>query len=389
MELSDTCLKYFSEIKDPRIQNTNFRHNLEDILIITTLATICGADGWVEIERFGIAKQEWFSTFLELPNGIPSHDTFGRVFSILNPQTFQACFAAWIESLDIDLKKEIIAVDGKTLRGSGNKHQNHPALHLVSAWAAKNRMLLAQVKTEDKSNEITAIPKVLKMIDIQDSVVTIDAMGCQTAIAKQIQAQGADYVLSLKENQKTLFDNVKNIFCLAEENKKKQYKNMLHLRKVEKIKDHGRTETRKYTLISARDPLPFNLRWPGLQGIGKVDVVRKTHNKVVYSTRYFITSLQYKDIDVFADAVKKHWQIEIDLHWSLDVSFREDHSQVRIGNAAENLAIIRRVALNLLKQEKTHKNGISCRRKTAGWDNTYLLKVLTADHHFTKKAETA
>ena len=389
MILADTFLEHFLEIKDPRIQNHNFRHNLSDVLIIAILATICGADGWTEIERFGLAKEEWLSTFLELPHGIPSHDTFGRVFALLDPTSFSTCFSAWLESLTIDIKKEIIALDGKTVRGSGNKRQGDPALHLVSAWAAKNRLMLAQVKTRDKSNEITAIPDLLKLIDVKDSIVTIDAMGCQTKIAKQIRSQEADYVFSLKKNQKTLYDNVKAIFARAEENKQKQYKNILHCRKIEKIKDHGRVETRRYTLVSARDPLLFELRWPGLKGIGKVEITRTTNHKVERSTRYFITSLQYDDIDLFMEAVRKHWQIEVDLHWSLDVSFREDHSQVRIGYAAENLALIRRIALNLLKQEKSHKNGISCRRKTAGWDHQYLLKVLKADRHFMQKADTS
>jgi predicted transposase YbfD/YdcC len=381
MILAGTFFKYFSELKDPRTHNHNFRHNIFDILVITVLATICGADGWVEIERWGEAKQDWLSTFLELPNGIPSHDTFGRLFSILDPQEFDKCFSSWLKSLNVDLKKEIIALDGKTVRGSGNKRKNEPPIHLVSAWAAKNRLMLAQIRTEGKSNEITAIPKLLDLLNIKDSVVTIDAMGCQKSIAKKINKKEADYLFCLKENQKTLYDDVKSIFIRAEENKQKQYKNILHRRKIEKIKDHSRMETRKYTVISARDPLLFELRWPGLKGIGKIDITRTTNNQVTYSTRYFITSLNYEDIDLFMEAVRKHWQIEIDLHWSLDVSFKEDHCQVRLGNAAENLALVRRIALNLLKQEKTHKNGISCRRKTAGWDNKYLLKVLTSDRN--------
>jgi len=385
MDLSETLLEHFSQLQDPRIQNHNFRHNLADILIIAVLATICGADGWTEIERFGRAKQAWLLTFLELPNGIPSHDTFGRVFSILNPETFHGGFSKWLKSLTIDLKKEIIALDGKTLRNSGNKRQGEPALHLVSAWAAKNRMMLAQIKTEDKSNEITAIPKLLDMLDVEGSVITIDAMGCQKKIAQKINKKEADYVLCLKENQKSLYDDVKSIFYRVEANKQKQYKKVLHRRKIEKIRDHGRIETRKYTLVSARDPLFFRLRWPALNGIGKIEITRTTNNTVEYSTRYFLTSLNYEDIDIFMEAVRKHWHIEINLHWSLDVSFREDHSQVRIGYSPENLALLRRIALNLLKQEKTHKNGISCRRKTAGWDTQYLLKVLKADRHFIKK----
>lgn len=388
MTLADTCLKYFSDLEDPRTQNHhNFRHNFHDLLIIAILATICGADGWVEIEEFALAKQEWFGTFLELPHGIPSHDTFGRVFSLIDPNEFEACFLRWIQSLSIDLKKEIIAVDGKSVRGSGNRRQDDPMLHLVSAWAAHNRLMLAQIKTEDHSNEITAIPQLLKMLDINDSVVTIDAMGCQTKIARQICAQGADYVLSLKENQKTLYDNVQSIFLQAEANKTKQYKKILHRRKIEKIKNHGRMEKRTYTLVSARDPLLFVLRWPGLKGIGKVDIVRTIGKDTQRSTRYFLTTLEYEEIDLFMEAVRKHWQIEVDLHWSLDVSFREDHSQVRRGHAAENLALIRRIALNLLKQD-THKRGITCRRKRAGWDHQYLLKILKADQQRLEQRKT-
>lgn len=379
MKLEETFLAHFKNLDDPRLNtHRNFRHNLEDIFIIAILATICGADNWAEIERFGLAKQAWLETFLELPNGIPSHDTFARVFALLEPSCFETCFNQWVCSLDVDLTEEIIALDGKTLRGSGNKRQQQSPLHMVSAWATKKRLMLAQVKTEEKSNEITAIPKLLEMLNVEGTIITIDAMGCQTDIAKQIVTQGADYVLSLKENQPTLYQDVCAIFSCAEEGEKK-YKKMLHLRRVEKVHDHGRIETRRYTLISARDPLLFKLRWPGLNGIGKVDVVRTTNNQVERSTRYFITSIDYERIDAFKEAVRKHWHIEVDLHWSLDVAFREDLNQSRIGHSAHNLAIIRRIALNLLKQESTHKNGVACRRKTAGWDHTYLLKVLAAD----------
>lgn len=383
IKLEDTFLHHFSNLEDPRLStHRNFRHRLSDIFIITILATLCGADSWTEIEEFALAKEEWLRTFLELPHGIPSHDTFSRVFSLLEPRVFETCFANWIASLHIDLKREIIAVDGKTLRGSGNKTQGESAIHMVSAWAAKSRMLLAQVKTAEKSNEITAIPQLLKMLDVKEATVTIDAMGCQTAIAKQIVSQGADYVLSLKENQPSLYENVRSIFALAEGGEKK-YKKMLHQRKVEKLHDHGRIETRRYTVISARDNgVGFGLRFPGLKGLGKVDITRTTHHDVEYSTRYFVTSLQHEHIDNFMEAVRKHWQIEVDLHWSLDVSFREDLNQSRIGHSAQNLGLIRRIALNLLKQEKTHKRGITCRRKSAGWDHQYLLKVLGSDQHF-------
>ena len=386
VELKDTFLKHFSDIEDPRCHNhPNFRHILSDMFIITILATICGADGWMEIEAFALAKQEWFATFLSLPHGIPSHDTFARVFSRLNPQVFESCFARWIASLSIDLKKEIIALDGKTLRGSGNKRQGHPAIHMVSAWATKHRMMLAQVKTAEKSNEITAIPELLNMIDIKDAIVTIDAMGCQSNIARKIISQEADYVLSLKKNQPTLFKNVRAVFAAAECGEKK-YKKIRHRRSVDKSHAHGRVETRRYTLVSDRDN-EFGLlaRFPGLKGIGKVEITRTTQHQVEHSTRYFLASLMYDNINAFMEAVRKHWQIEIDLHWSLDVSFREDINQTNQGYAAENLALIRRIALNLLKQEKTHKNGIACRRKSAGWNHQYLLKVLTADQHFKTK----
>lgn len=372
MNLSSTFLEHFAILEDPRRDNHNLRHELTDILVITILGTICGADGWTEIYEFALAKEDWLKTFLSLPNGIPSHDTFGRVFSLINPDKFEACFYAWIDSLDIDTDKEIIAIDGKSLRGSANKRKNHKILHLVSAWAVNNRLLLGQVKTAEKSNEIEAIPRLLNMLDIKNSIVTIDAIGCQKEIALQIIEQGADYVLALKENQPSLHQDIKSIFALGEY---RQFKKMLNKRKVEKIHDHGRVETRRYTLISARDPLLFQLRWPGMKSIGMVEVKRTTNNKVEQSKRFFITSLD-EDIDGFMSAVRKHWSIEINLHWSLDVSFREDLNRARIGHSAQNLATVRRIALNLLTQEKTHKRGIACKRKTAGWNHKYLMEIL-------------
>lgn len=379
MTLEGTLIEHFKHIPDPRTQNHNLRHNLVDILIITILGAICGTDGWVEIVEFAQLKEDWLKTFLELPNGIPSHDTFGRVFSLLDPQQFESCFMAWLSTLNVDIENEVIAIDGKVVRGSADKKNARSALHLVSAFATKTKLLLGQVKTEDKSNEITAIPKLLDIIDVKGSTITIDAMGCQQKIAEKIIKKEANYVLSLKDNQKTLHDDVKAIFAKAEENKQKQYKNMLHLRRVKKKKGHGRMETRKHTLVSARDPLFFALRFPGLKGIGKVDVKRTVNNKTQSFTRYFLTSFEYEDVDKFVEAVEQHWHIEINLHWSLDVSFKEDHSQVRIGNAAQNLALIRRIALNLLKQETSKKVGITCKRKACGWSHQYLLKVLTAD----------
>jgi predicted transposase YbfD/YdcC len=370
--LSDTFLNYFEDLEDPRIDNHNKRHELQDILVMTILGAICGADTWMEICAFAKAKYQWLKTFLKLPNGIPSHDTFGRVFSLINPELFFACFSNWINSLAIDVSKEIIAFDGKTLCGSHDRKKGQKALHLVSAWATQSRIMLGQVKTEEKSNEIEAIPRLLNMLDIKDSIVTIDAMGCQKAIAKQIIKQGGNYVLALKENQESLYKDIESIFAKGED---RQYKKMLHRRCVEKVHDHGRVETRRYTLMSARDTLPFLLRWPGLKGIGMLETTRTVNNDVTRSIRYFISSLEYEQIDDFMRAVRQHWDVEINLHWTLDVSFKEDLSRVRMGHAAENLATVRRIALNLLKQEKTHKNGITCKRKSAGWDNRYLMKV--------------
>ncbi|HHF7350080.1 TPA: ISAs1 family transposase, partial [Legionella feeleii] len=238
-------------------------------------------------------------------------------------------------------------------------------------------LTLGQVKTAEKSNEIEAIPRLLNMLDISGSIVTIDAMGCQKKIAKQIIEQGADYVLALKSNQGTLHQDVASLFTKGKENK--QYKNMLNRVRVEKVHDHGRIETRRYTLISARDPLLFNLRWPGFKSLGMVEITRTVNHEVEYITRYFLTSLLYEQINDFVRAQRQHWNIEINNHWTLDVSFKEDLNRVRIGHAAENLATIRRIALNLLKQEQSRKIGITAKRKRAGWDNQFLLKVLLAD----------
>ena len=461
MDLSDMFLSHFDALEDPREDSHKVLHRFQDILVIAILGTICGADGWIEICQFAEAKIEWLATFLELPNGIPSHDTFGRIFSLLDSESFEACFLAWIESLSIDVKNEFIAIDGKSLRGSHDKKKQVKMLHIVSAWASNNRILLGQVKTEEKSNEITAIPELLDMINVEGSVVSIDAMGCQREIAKKIVDKKANYVLNLKDNQPSLCQDVASIFEQAEQS---QYKKMIHKQRLEKIRCHGRIENRRYTLIAPREQEGFGLRWPHLKRIGMVEVERKVNGEIEYSKRFFLTSLddgyelfllselpkgsmpeigkiyveqkegqlRYvmqapngdkvdslldikikdfnrktlaesklrvlaetnkrghtlwdQDMSQFMQAVRKHWNVEINLHWSLDVSFKEDLSRVRIGNAAENLGIIRRVALNLLKQEKTNKVGITARRKRAGWDNKYLLKVLMADSHL-KEAE--
>ena len=288
--VNSTFFAHFETLEDPRTENHNLRHKFHDILVIAILGTICGADGWTEICEFAEAKIEWLKTFLELPNGIPSHDTFGRVFSLLDADVFEECFLAWIASLSIDLQNEIISIDGKSLRGSHNKRKAVKMLHMVSAWASKNKILLGQIKTDEKSNEITAIPELLDMIDVSGSTVTIDAMGCQQKIAKKIVEKGADYVLSLKENQPTLYQDVNNIFLRAEQGEKK-YKKMIHKQKLEKVRDHGRIETRRYTLIMPREQQTFGIRWPHLKALGMVEVKRMINNQTEDSKRFFLTSL--------------------------------------------------------------------------------------------------
>lgn len=389
MTLEETFFDYFSELEDPRLDNHNRRHNLYDILVMTVLGVICGADNWVDIVHFAHAKADWLGEFLELPNGIPSHDTFGRVFSLIKPEDFEACFQGWIASLSVDVQNEIIAIDGKTVRGSRGGKQWSKGLHLVSAWAVEHRLTLGQVRTAEKSNEITAVPELLNMLDVQGSIVTIDAMGCQQAIAKQIVGQGADYVLALKENQPSLYQDVVSIF---EKGDASLYKKMLHGQRVEKDKGHGRQEKRRYTLISARDNVLFTLRWPGLKGLGRVESTRTVKGETSKEVRYYVTSLSFEATKTFMHAVRQHWQIEVNCHWSLDVSFNEDQNRYRQGDGAQNLALVRKIALNLLKQDP-RKIGIATKRKRAGWDHKYLLEVLKSDEHVKeasqkKKSET-
>jgi len=377
MSLSKEFLEHFSELEDPRVTDRNLRHKLEDIFAISILGTICGADNWVEISNFASSKEGWLREFLELPNGIPSHDTLGRVFSLLDSSTFENCFAEWSHSLpsliNIPLKREIIAIDGKTSRRSHNKKRGQNPLHMVSAWAAEQGLVLGQVSTAEKSNEIEAIPRLLNMIAVENSIVTIDAMGCQKAIATQIRKQKADYILTLKDNHPTLAYVADYAMKKAES---KTFEGTPYLRQIEKVKDHGRQETRRYTLLSCNQHLLSKAKWPGLQSIGMVEVKRTVNYETTRSVRYFVTSLKYNQMADFMRGVRKHWEIEINLHWSLDVSFADDLNRTRTGYAQENLSIIKRIALNLLKKEKSAKCGITAKRKKAGWDNDYLMKVI-------------
>jgi predicted transposase YbfD/YdcC len=366
-----TISEHFSSLKDPRIQ-LKTRHKLIDIIVITICAVICGADDWQEVVDYGKAKQDWLKTFLELPHGIPSHDTFGRVFSLLRPEDFERCFVSWIHAVFKVTAGQTVAIDGKTLRRSHDRSSNKAAIHMVGAWATQTGVTLGQVKTEDKSNEITAIPELLKLLEIKGCIITIDAMGCQKEIARQIADQKADYVLALKGNQGTLHKDVKLFF---EDAQQCQFKDIPHESYETTDGGHGRVEVRRYVTVTDLDWLEDRAKWKNLNLIGMVQSERHIGDKITRETRYYISSLP-NDVKRFAEAVRNHWSIENQLHWVLDIAFREDDNRVRDRNAASNLSILRRFALSLCKQEKTAKVGIKIKRKRAGWNNEYLLTLL-------------
>ncbi len=364
-----SIVAHFSVLKDPRHEEMTL-HNFQDILIISICAMICGIEHWTEVELFAKAKESWFSTFLELPAGIPSHDTFGRVFSLLPPRRFQRCFTAWVREAVGPLKRQTVPIDGKTICGSRRKGKKLTAFHVVSAWSTRNGVALGQKKVNDKSNEITAIPGLLDELLLKGCIVTIDAMGCQKEIAAKIIEKDADYVLALKKNHEKMFNQAEEPF---EEGLENGFEDMETFEKSEK--GHGREEKRTYWLTKKIDSIEGIEEWPGLKSIGYTLSERTIGEETSIDYRFFLTSLD-GGVEEFATSVREHWQVENSLHWVLDVGFREDESRVREGYGAENMAMLRKMALNLLKQDKSIKAGIKSKRKVAGWDHDYLLKLL-------------
>ena len=372
--------KSLSELPDPRVERTRL-HSLLDILTIGICAVVCGAEGWDDMVSFARAKQDWLQGRLQLklPNGIPSADTFRRVFSRLDPAALQAAFRRWTRNLYVRTKGEVIALDGKVLRHSFDNACGLAAIHMVSAWAAKARLILGQVKISEKTNEIPMVPALLEMLDIRGCIITTDAMSCQTATAARIVDLGGDYVLAVKENQPHLAQDIANRFDYAEH---KRWEDTSHRRRTRVDKGHGRLETRCCDLLrlEENDLLwgDVQAQWKGLRTLARVTCTRQTDKGVTSEVRYFISSLT-GSADQLLQAVRLHWGIENRLHYVLDVSLGEDSCRIRKDHGAENMAVMRHIALNLIRQEKTNPRGVKARQKQAGWDNEYLAKILVSD----------
>jgi predicted transposase YbfD/YdcC len=366
-----TLMECLEEVPDPRLERCR-RHKLIDILFIALCAILCGAEGFTEMEEFGKAKEDWLRQFLELPNGIPSHDTFRRVVGRLNPQAVEACVLRWVRGVVPWTEGQIVPIDGKTVRRSHNKAAGARAIELVSAWAQQNRMTLGQVKVADDSNEITAVPELLRLLQIKGCIVTVDALNTQKETARQIRAQEAEYVLALKENHPTLQEQVADFLEAAQQGRTLNYEIDQH-RTVDG--EHGRIETRQYVQVDAPPHLHEYEQWPDLRSVGMVEATREINDHSSTEVRYYLSSLPVEAVR-FSEAVRGHWSIENSCHWILDVVFREDDCRVRVGYAAQNLAILRRLALSLLSQEKTLKRGVKTKRLKAALDERYLLKIL-------------
>jgi predicted transposase YbfD/YdcC len=371
-----SIVEHFRTLEDPRIERTK-KHLLLDILVIALCTLLTGGEGFQDMELFGKSKQAWLQTFLALPHGIPSHDTFGRVFARLNPQRFQECFLSWTRAIAQLTQGALVSLDGKTVKASFDRATAASPLHLLSAWCSeRGGLVVGQLKTDSKSNEITAIPDLLHLLAIKGCIVTIDAMGCQTAIASQIREQGGDYLLALKGNHKKASNAVKEHFHAHIEHH-------LAWRNAENFFDafddsHGRTVRRRVWTITDLTALPALAHWPDLQSVIAVETIRMAHQQapVTSDYRFYISSLM-RSADAFVAMIRQHWDIENKLHWSLDVTFNEDRCRIRKEHAPENIAALRHVALNLLRQEHSRHMSLRQKRLLCGLDEHYLLTVLS------------
>jgi predicted transposase YbfD/YdcC len=371
--LQSSILQHFSSLPDPRLERTK-AHTLLNILSIAILAVLAGADGWVAIETFGKSKLDWLLTFLDLPNGIPSHDTFSRVFARLNPAEVQQCFLSWVGEIVNRIDINMIAIDGKVVKQSYDRKHQLASLHLVTAWVSEHRMALGQVKVDSKPNEIKAIPELLKILDVEGCIITLDAMGCQKKTVADIVKGRGDYVIGLKGNQWTFYQQVKKWFegiSISDLSKD----GMSHYEEVEG--SHHRLERRDYVSvpIDRIGKIPKQGEWAGLKSVMMVKSYRKLWNKETEETRFYISSLD-SDGEKISRAIRSHWGIENSLPWTLDVTYREDASRIRKGHSAENFALLRRLSVSLLNQEHSFKGSQRMKRYKAAMDNEYLLKIL-------------
>lgn len=372
-ELRQLIVEEFLEfVEDPRVERTR-KHPLETILIVSLLAVLSGADSFVAIEDFGKAKQDWLASFIDLSSGVPSHDTIGRVFAALDCKALAEAFRRWTLAMATASREKLIAIDGKTLRRSFKHAGDNAFVHMVSAWSASNRVVLGQVKTSEKSNEITAIPELLDLIDVKRAIVTIDAAGTQTAIADKIVSKGGDYLLAVKGNQPSLHDALIEHFCNAdnEHNSFDFFETQDH--------GHGRDEIRRAWVSHAVDNIDTAQRWRNLATLVHIESIRTVKGEQSREYRFYISSRRELSAKQALAAVRGHWGIENGLHWVLDVAFHEDDCRVRAGNAAANFSAVRQLALGLLKQRTETKVGIKIRRQRAGWDNQFLLRVIGID----------
>lgn len=377
-------LRFFGDVSDPRTGNF-IKHKLHDMMVIAVLAIICGADGWVQVAFWGRCKARWLGTFLDLPGGIPSHDTFTRVFSLIDPDRFERCFLNWMAAVVELSEGRLVSLDGKAIRRSFERAWDKSGMaHLLSAFVSQgeNRVVFSQLAVEDKSNEITAIPKLLDLLDLKGAIVTIDAIGCQREIAGKIVAGGADYLLPVKENQPALLEKTRRLLNDV---------GLDHVKGIDKASvgyfeqsesSHGRLERRRAWVTNEIQSLGQALlaQWPGLSSIALIERTRQdlgdVTGRVSVERQIYISSIQEIDAPAMAAAARGHWSVENNLHWQLDVSFGEDHNRTRKGNGAQNYSRLCRIALNLLKRDKTIKAGIKTKRLNAGWDHDYLLKLI-------------